>query len=494
MLLTVISSVSIGLSIVLMMLIPLDVLNVSTLSLGSDVYGRAVAIEVLYFVVFLSMIVLVFLVIPFAYFYFEEGPEASLGRRLWAGLKYTIASIVVFIVIVILGFVLRGTLDPVGLEPYGQQLLNELNTFEAAVHFMIACTAFIGLLIWLTYSAFGFSWIGFSWLKKRPTIEEQSDGNTSTSFFLSIYLSFFLSELTCLFFFLLQDLEREITIAREQRRHLRSKQVAGRINQKYRKQNAEEEVGLLTRKERVLRARQEQLGAVGKCYKRCVVITRPISIAIGILLMLWMLFILLSLLLSSIDKLSPSAHAYVLAHQKIFNPMDSLLSICVGLFPLDFFIFFLVVIFMWFATVSGITRLGIRFLWISIHQIKRQRTAPQGVLIFALMLVLASITITFMIDTLAPNYTTFGDQMFYLNNTGMVQCSISAPQTQDCSMTQIERIVNDVKFRFSFFSIVFYWSNWVFFAFFVGGVVLSICLKVKKNLIYMDNELDEEFD
>lgn len=244
-----------------------------------------------------------------------------------------------------------------------------------------------------------------------------------------------------------------------------------------------------------MRHRQEQLGSLGNCYKKCVVITRPISIIIGIILLAWMTFLLVSMLLGSIDKLSDSAKSYVAAHYAIFNPLNSLLSVCIPLFPLDFFVFFLVVAFLWFATVSGTIRLGIRFLWISIHKIKRQRTAPQGVLLFSLLLVMVSITITFVIDTLIPSYATFGDQQYYVNNTGYVACSISAPSIANCTMTQIETIVNDVKFRFPFFSVVFYWVNWVFFAFFLGGLILGICLKVRKNdpLEQEDEEDDDDF-
>jgi hypothetical protein len=92
---------------------------------------------------------------------------------------------------------------------------------------------------------------------------------------------------------------------------------------------------------------------------------------------------------------------------------------------------------------------------------------------------LVSITLMFTLDTLAPRYTMFGDQTYLAANATVVACSVLAPQSANCSVTQIEKIVTDVKFRFDFFSVVFYWANWVFLACFVGGVVFSVCLRVR---------------
>lgn len=56
-----------------------------------------------------------------------------------------------------------------------------------------------------------------------------------------------------------------------------------------------------------MRERHERMGSAGRIARRCMTVTRPIGIVVGILLALWMLFIVVSFLLTSIDKLSPSA-------------------------------------------------------------------------------------------------------------------------------------------------------------------------------------------
>lgn len=468
-LLTVISVVCISLSFCLLMVVPVDVLT-TTVTFDMSSSSRNTLVEALYFAMFLAMIILIFLVVPFAFFFFEEGTEAPLGRRVLSGLKYTTAFVVVFIIIVVLGFVLRGTLDPGGLGPYGEHLLTSLNSVEAAVDFMVACTALVGLLVWFTYTAFGFSWLGISFLKRRPmdSIAEQ------------------------------EDLDREIIVAREQRKHLRTKILSGRTYGSLSSSSGAgggggrnvEQVGLLQRKERVLRLRQEKLGRIGTCYRSCMMVLRPVTIIVGIVLLLIMTFVVLSLLLTSIDKLSPNALGHVLGNVAIFNPIDWLLSVCMPFFPLDYVIFTIVVLFLWFATISGLSRAGVRFLWIELFQIRRQRTAPQGVLLVGLLMMLVCITLMFMLDTLAPRYMLFGSQTYIANST-LTQCTIFAPPEANCTMTEIERIVTDVKFRFSFFAVVFYWSQWAFLAFFLAGLIFSIFLKVRGSKRDVE---DEDYD
>ncbi len=135
------------------------------LSVSSSVEARTF-VQSLYYIMFLAIMLLAIVVCPFVYFFFEEGADASVGRRVCAGLKYTIPFLVVLIIILIIGFVLPGALDdPYGSTPYMQHLLDSVNLMSAAVDFMIGCVACLGLLIFVTYTAFGFSWLPISWIK-----------------------------------------------------------------------------------------------------------------------------------------------------------------------------------------------------------------------------------------------------------------------------------------------------------------------------------------
>lgn len=214
---------------------------------------------------------------------------------------------------------------------------------------------------------------------------------------------------------------------------------------------------------------------------------------IGVLLLAVMLAIVLSFILTSIDKLSPSAASYVLNHAAIFNPLDSLLSVCAPFFPLDYVIFTAIVMFMWFATVSGISRWGIRAIWIEMFPIAKGRSAPQGLLLMGLLLMLVCVTLAFSIGTLAPNYATWGHQQYLNNNGTWVPCSTDAPFA-NCSMTQLERVTSVVKFKFGFFRYVLYWANWVFVGSWLVCLFISVVMRLRgKGGVEAEEEESNDF-
>lgn len=143
-------------------------------------------------------------------------------------------------------------------------------------------------------------------------------------------------------------------------------------------------------------------------------------------------------------------------HPAIFNPIDTLLYLCAPLFPLDYLLFTALVLFMWFATVSGISRWGIRALWVELFPIKRQRTAPQGMLLAGVLLMLGCVALAFAVGTLAPSYTMWGHQHYVSANGTVVPCSTAAPVASNCTMTQLEQIVSVLTLKFSFFRYVLY--------------------------------------
>ena len=88
-LLNVVSVAAISLSLSVLMLVPVDVLSASFFDESSHI--RGIVLESLYFSMFLAMILLIFIGVPFAFFFFEEGAEQSTGRRCFAGFKYSAA-------------------------------------------------------------------------------------------------------------------------------------------------------------------------------------------------------------------------------------------------------------------------------------------------------------------------------------------------------------------------------------------------------------------
>lgn len=65
------------------------------------------------------------------------------------------------------------------------------------------------------------------------------------------------------------------------------------------------------------------------------------------------------------------------------------------------------------ATVSGLIQIGIRILWITLFKIRKHGTAPQGLLVTAILLTLSLLALNYTVTTtVAPGYAHFGSQVY----------------------------------------------------------------------------------
>jgi LMBR1 domain-containing protein 1 len=71
------------------------------------------------------------------------------------------------------------------------------------------------------------------------------------------------------------------------------------------------------------------------------------------------------------------------------------------------------ILYFFLATMSGIIAIGIRFLWMTLFKITKSATAPQGLLVTALLLTLSLLALNYtMTTTVAPGYAHFGSQVY----------------------------------------------------------------------------------
>lgn len=121
-LVTTVCIVTITVLLATVLLLPVDVALVS--STTSSKYGRrkdwatqhevdriVFALTVVYYTLYALDAVLCLLVVPFAYFWYEEYDEVAseegeqtIGKRLWSAFKYTIAFIILAVVLFLVGF------------------------------------------------------------------------------------------------------------------------------------------------------------------------------------------------------------------------------------------------------------------------------------------------------------------------------------------------------------------------------------------------------
>lgn len=68
---------------------------------------------------------------------------------------------------------------------------------------------------------------------------------------------------------------------------------------------------------------------------------------------------------------------------------------------LDFVVFTLFVLYMFFTTLSGVVHIGVRFLWVKMFRFEHGRTLPQGLLLATVILMFAIIALNFELSAMA---------------------------------------------------------------------------------------------
>jgi len=175
------------------------------------------------------------------------------------------------------------------------------------------------------------------------------------------------------------------------------------------------------------------------------------------------------------------------------NPLDTFLVIISKYFPLDYILLGFIVVYFYFATLSGIVRMGICLLCVNLFKIKAGGSKPQALLIATGILMFSLLALNWEILTLAPQYVTYGSQTYFNANNETVQCGLSAP-TSSCTMTQIGTIINRMSAKLNFFGIIFYFATWAFIVCFVLGILIAIFRRRQSNIEELDSDADLEED
>ena len=113
--------------------------------------------------------------------------------------------------------------------------------------------------------------------------------------------------------------------------------------------------------------------------------------------------------------------------------------------------------------------MGIRLLWVKLYSVRARKTAPQGILLTILILMLSIVALNFQVLTLAPQYATFGTQQYMIEVNGtqtyydcciptsddsgsasesdVLECSVEHEDIilGNCTMTQLAQF-NQVRF------------------------------------------------
>lgn len=460
------------------------------------------------------------LVIPFAYFWWEEGDEVEsdedgpgapgrkgAGARILGALKYTTIFLVLVVTLFLVGFFVPAAGGCAGggngakhgkchLDlDFFRRLLAE-NRGERALTFAVGLLVTLGTLLYVVYTGAGLALLPVDLVKSAPPVSAPQLSETTTS-----------------------ALERN----RERQRQLEMRSAgAGAMSAKDRR-----ELEALMREERTL-VRRERLAAEARGEGRSVLyrawlkvsaVLRPLKLLGGILLVLVSMLVWVSILLTGIDKAANSICGarcgYILGHAHIAQPINLLLLASARAFPVDYALTALLVLFLFAASVCGIAAVGIRFLWLRIFALRRRRTPPQALLIAAVLLALVVLALNYSVAMLlAPSYAAFGTQTFCAalpdhplkqpdctDRPDLVRpCSeavaservFRGKQYSVCTPTLASTILNRAVLNWPVFGAVQFWAQFAFLGMALIVFVTALIRTPRFDWEDLDEEAEEE--
>lgn len=282
------------------------------------------------------------------------------------------------------------------------------------------------------------------------------------------------------------------------------------------------ELEALVREERTL-IRRERLAAESsgenrhwlvKIWIKIEAVFRPLKLLGGFILMILALLIFVSMLITGIDKAKNSickAHCgYILGYINIFQPLNWIFVKSSKVFPIDYVLFLLLVLFFFSASVVGIATVGIRFLWLTLFKIRKGHTSPQALLMATVMLNLIVLAINYSVAmVVAPQYATFGPQTFCdrtshhpdeqpdcsSNKAAIKPCTETAknPVAKDvCTPSVLSTFINRVTINFPFFGVVLFWAQFAFLGVYLIVFLTTLFRTPKLNQEQIDRDLEEE--
>lgn len=509
---SVVAIISLTALLATVLLLPVDIALVSATassSLGAKkdwatperVDNILLTLKIVYYCLYTFDALLCLLVIPFAYFWYEEYDEIEFeeeGRtwtsRLWSAAKYTLFFVALVVVLFLLGFFVPAAGDAKDVNwdlDYYKKLISQ-NHGEKALTFSLGLLVTLGTLLYVVYTGAGLALLPVSFIKSAPSISApQLSANTAS------------------------QLEQN----RERQRQIEMRN-AGRQDDMPRKDRREldalvrEEQTLVRRERLAAEAQGEGRSKLYQAWLKLCALLRPVKMLGGILLLALSVLIWVSMLITGIDKAKNSICkqkcGYILGKIHVFQPLNWIFVKTATVFPIDYVLMALLILLLFGSSITGVATVGIRFLWVKIFQIRRGRTAPQALLMATVMLALMILAINYAVAMLiAPQYSIYGTQTFCSNKPEypgeqpdcnkhsdmILPCSESLKykHAKDvCTPSVMSTFLNRITITWPFFGVIDFWAQFAFLAVFLIVLITAIIRTPQVNMAEIDE--DAEYD
>jgi len=354
-------------SLLAVLLVPVDVFVVSQAhgDLGLAL-TRQSELRGLYYVLYALILFFVFVLIPFSYFYYEE--ESMENESKWpqilGALKYTIFFLLIVTILLIVGLlVAQGAVTRTKQGAVGtpkQELTEALDQFgrgDAIIGFMIAVVTVLGLVFWVTYTAFGLINFPFdiSPFSRRGSEEADESQEAASDKKLSK----------------MNQQEIKVSLMKTQSTidYLQAKRELSKKDQQRLKQLTAE-----VKKLESLQRGGVKPGPVGlspNCFSKCLCcFTWPIRVALALFAFALSILILVSLAIAVIDRIMNSpcglTCGFIVKESKAVNPLNTVMVELQKYFPLDYVFFGVLTLYLFLCSFNGLVAGGVRILCLKV--------------------------------------------------------------------------------------------------------------------------------
>lgn len=417
-------------------------------------------IKGVYYASYSLVVAFCFVVIPWAYFYYEEFEEDQTRRgRIFSASQYTAFTLLIAVVLLVIGIFYRPHRDNTSIDlDWFKNLIGETSG-EHAISFVIATLIALGMVTFIVYTGPGLAVLPIGMIKGRYFASADDH----------------------------ESVMAELTLNREKQRTIEAKYTGSMEPMTRRDQRALED---LQKQERILTRRSRTIEEQrASWWTKALKILRPFQLFIGILLLALSTAIFVSMFLTLVDKIANSVCGkdcgYILSNPNLFNPINLAFNGLARIFPLDYIFFLLLVIYFFFSTLCGIVAIGIRVLWVNLYKVRKAATVPQGMLATTLLLMVSLLALNYTLTmVVAPSYLHFGNQRFCnLTMNGLRDCTDhpeailpcdSHSPGSVCTPSVVSLLLDRITYNNRFFGIVYYWSQWVMMAVFLISSVFAL--------------------
>lgn len=429
-------------------------------------------VQLAYYVLYGALVLLAFVVLPFAYFFSEEKDDTlELGacKRAVSALKYTILFLLVAGVLLTIGAVIPLRQLPASNSTEWDKirfLVDELaaSRGEDSLSFLLSLFVLVGLVLVIVYTGFG-----LSALPLRLVMGERSAAKEAA------------------------DVGHQRQVVRTQLEALARQGALGS------RQQTALQGAALEEQLRALDDRQRRLDQFrGSCLYKMRYLYRPLQIVLGVLCALLGFLLWSSLLLANVDKAMHSMGfrlGYVLRNPQLPNPLDFTLVFLQrwGAPLLDSGLVLALVLLLVACSAYGLQRIGIWCLFIRMYRLRMGRARPQAVLLLCMGLVFVALALNVVLYSASPQYTTFGSQ-HYQDVNGTHPCSLDAPE-DECVMSRGSAFLVRFFFKAWVFGAAYYWAMWLFLTSTLLSVFYLAIRGGQSSVVEVDpDDLDDDSD